>query len=450
MTSIYYDDCFATSPNGKFTLEARSPHNGTINYKDGTSPKENDFKFEYRVHQSSFRYQLLVANKSASAAEAKTGNIIWERWQDRGEASPRELIVSDSGWTIIRTHGFQPEVIAISPTGDEVLRVEIHGAEKQGVTEPVKLLPQAANTRIWHADQLQFTTAGTFWAQNSCRYFFQLNQSDYFVWRTFWGQRLAIDLTNAEILSEAEQEPLSICHAIQKTEADGAYTLLSELVAQFTEIQQLLNQRSEVAKDSHRLVEKLRQMKSAIHIAGVHRVTSCIPLLRILEEIDCPDYSTSSTAMGTNWDIQVQHFRPILHHTLRLLGEEPLGFATYYFHLSDKSRFVMPERVTDRNIKAGQVTKQMTAEQVLQLLGSPDHVKKVSREVDKRFQRPGFGKRFQWTEFWEYDFLICNLWETFCISWEQDGRDGKISQIATAPSSWLQSSDRESEILQWF
>jgi hypothetical protein len=35
MTAIYYPDCEATSDNGRYTLEARSPHNGTIPYRGG-------------------------------------------------------------------------------------------------------------------------------------------------------------------------------------------------------------------------------------------------------------------------------------------------------------------------------------------------------------------------------------------------------------------------------
>src|SRR5262245_55212330 len=59
MTAISYPDCTATSPNGKFTLEARSPDNGTINHRNGRSPSENDFAFKYRQHQDEFRYRLI-------------------------------------------------------------------------------------------------------------------------------------------------------------------------------------------------------------------------------------------------------------------------------------------------------------------------------------------------------------------------------------------------------
>ncbi|MFY0528751.1 hypothetical protein ACN28I_38165 [Archangium gephyra] len=35
------------------------------------------------------------------------------------------MVVSNDGWSIIRTQGYNPEVIAVSPTGDDVVRVRV-------------------------------------------------------------------------------------------------------------------------------------------------------------------------------------------------------------------------------------------------------------------------------------------------------------------------------------
>ncbi|HYT89620.1 MAG TPA: hypothetical protein VEL76_13015, partial [Gemmataceae bacterium] len=130
MTAIFYPDCQATSPTGKFTLEARSPHNGTIKHRDGRPPSEDEFGFTYRQHQSEFRYRL-VENPPrpflARLFRKQGGPVVWERWQSREEDSPHELVVSDDGWSVIRTHGFRPEVIAVAPTGVDVVRVRISG-----------------------------------------------------------------------------------------------------------------------------------------------------------------------------------------------------------------------------------------------------------------------------------------------------------------------------------
>src|SRR4051794_3919560 len=138
MTAIFYPDCEATSPNGKFRLEARSPHNGMINHQDGRTPSEDEYAFKYRDYQRDFRYQLVDTTSTSLASQLfgkKGGHVVWERWQERREDSPHELIVSDEGWSILRTHGFNPELIAVSPEGRDVVRVRIRGPKTEDAPE---------------------------------------------------------------------------------------------------------------------------------------------------------------------------------------------------------------------------------------------------------------------------------------------------------------------------
>ncbi len=443
MTSIFYPDCEAVSPNGSFILEARSPHNGTINHQDGRAPSEDEFPFKYREHQRCFRYRLLAAtNTSLISAEfgEETDHVIWERWQERGEDSPHELVVSDEGWSVIRTHGSTPELIVVSLDGQEIIRVKICGPEEEDSDKPTEPKSGRENVPVWAAKHLQSTTAGEFWSTHSRRYFLHTNERIYFVWRTSWGDRLVLDLTNAALLGEAEQCNSVLSAAMQEAETLWGYHLLSELATQTTEIQRLLTRRRRATAEPHPLLEKLTQATSAILIAGAHRAAHCIPMLRRLEEIDCPSYSTDSIAMGGDWWLEAQHFRPILHHSLRLLGQEPLGFAAYHFRLSEKKRFPMPEKIADRQARADQVRQNMAAKEVLQLLGSPDHVRKRSHEV---------AGAYRWSEDWEYDFCTGDQWSTFRIIWEEEGKQGRIVQIETVPTYWLHTNERESEILRF-
>ena len=175
MTAIYYPDDEATAPGGRFTLEARSPDNGTIPRRDGTFPPPDDFRFQYREHQRGFRYRL---------RDNQADRILWERWQPRGEDSPHQLQVSDGGWSVVRTHGFEPEVIAIGPGGAESIRVKIMDEDDD---DPRPGVP-------WHPDTLAGTTAGNFWAGDSWPYFFEHRERPWFGWRTAWGRRLVLDL----------------------------------------------------------------------------------------------------------------------------------------------------------------------------------------------------------------------------------------------------------------
>ncbi len=433
MTAIFYADCEAASPNGRYTLDARSPHNGTINHKDGRPPSEDEYGFKYREHQSEFRYRLID--------NIRCGSVIWERWQERDEDSPHEVVVSDEGWSILRTHGFKPEIVAVSPEGKDVIRVRIGGPKEEDADEAdADRSPQRGNSHVWRATHLQFTTAGCFWTAHSWRYFFTFNKVSYFVWRPFSGQRLVIDLTNAGLLGEVEEGGAALSLAMREAETQAACSLLSDLAVQTTEIQRLLADLEEDsdAETQHPLLERLRNATAAIHLAGAHRVARSVPFLRCLEEIDSASYETSSTAMGDGWSVEAQYLRPILHHTLRLLNQEPQGYAPYHF-TNDGGRFPLPERVPDRRERADALNLTMDAEEVLRLLGAPDYVRKESHKA---------GKFYRWTEDWDYDFRVEDQWMTLRITWEEDNRKGRIAHFEEAPSPWLHSVQRETDILR--
>jgi hypothetical protein len=143
--------------------------------------------------------------------------------------------------------------------------------------------------------------------------------------------------------------------------------------------------------------------------------------------------------MGDGWWLEAQYFRPILHHTLRLLGEEPQGFAAYHF-TKEGGRFPVPECVESRRERATTLNLSMDAEQVLRLLGSPDHVRKESHKA---------GEIYHWTEDWEYDFRVDDQWITLRITWEEKNRKGRIACFEEGPSSWLHSDQREAYILRY-
>jgi hypothetical protein len=437
MTAIFYPDCTATSLNGKFTLEACSPDNGTINHRNGRPPSEDDFGFKYREHQDEFRYRLIDNTRTPLLARLfgkGGGSVVWERWQEIGEDSPHELVVSDDGWSILRTHGFRPEVIVVSPSGKDTLRVRIadRGVERYLSSTVVPI-------SSWTPEHLIDSTAGLYWTEHSWRYFFQHQGSNYFVWRTSWGQLLLLDLQQPGLLMEPEPStPLML--AVIEGEKQGVCDLLSAFTGRMSEVRNWFQRRTDEEAEQEGIDPRIRFLTSAFHLAGVHRLATMIPRLREWEEIDCPGMSMGSSAMVNGWWLEVQYFRPILHHALRLLGQEPLGLAAYHFRDNDKQRYPMPERIPDRNSRASQVRQDMSAEDVLNLLGSPDHIRRRSRQE---------GTIYRWSEDWEYDFRAADKWTTFRITWEEERRKGQIIQIETVPAYWLHSDERESEILRF-
>lgn len=104
MTNICYPDLRADSRDRRFSLTARSPDNETPGF---------------HAFQREFVYSLV---------ESPADRVVcWTRLQPRGEESPGDLAVSDSGVSVIRLHGFRPQLVAFDAQGEELLRVQISG-----------------------------------------------------------------------------------------------------------------------------------------------------------------------------------------------------------------------------------------------------------------------------------------------------------------------------------
>jgi hypothetical protein len=385
--------------------------------------------FKYREFQSHFRYQLL---------ETDTKQVLWERWQVEHEDSPHEVVASDEGWGVLRTHGFKPEVVAISPSGQETLRVRIYGPEVSPNEETVS----RPHTFAWLAQKLIHSTAGMYWTASSWPFFLRHNNTFYFIWRTWWGQRLIMDLDHGCVLEDGKGVDEALGIAIAQKEGATAAALVSRLMPKVDEINELLANRREKAEDTEdaeepAIISDLHRLKAAINLIGFHRVDRCIPDLQAMEKLDCPAYSTSTTALRNEYSLQVQHFRPIIQHSLRLMGAVPSGFATYNF-CRDKKLLSIPDLIQNRLERTTSLNKQMNAFQVLELLGSPDFIHRTSRKV---------GKFYVWPERWDYDFLTPNDWETLSLQWEEEGKKIWIADISRGPSTWMNTTDRESRLL---
>ena len=442
MTAIFYPDRTATSDDGRFTLDARSPHNGTIRHRDGRKPSDDEFGFKYRDHQSEFRYRLLDNSPRGTIDRLLHGagpRVVWERWQSKREDSPHELVVSDDGWSVLRTHGFAPEIIAVAPDGTDALRVCV-GESDSGRAEPA---PDCAPTEFyWGLDRLSFSTAGNYWSAHSWRDFFRWQGRPHLLWRTSWGQRLVLDLERAVAFTSAEVLPAGLAEAATDAERRGVLALLGGLAGQMDAVRGLLSRKADEGSEPDPLLPRVQRASAALHLAGVHRLRECVPHLREWESLDVPSSSTGSTALPGRW-LQRQYFRPVVHHALKLLGEEPVGLPAYHFctYTDDwkADRLQMPERLSDRRDRAARVSREMPAEEVLQLLGSPNFVRKRSRQV---------GRRYEWSEDWEYDHRAGSTWTTLRLTWEESRKRGHLTAVETVEPYWLTSDEREAEYLR--
>ncbi len=156
MTAVGYPDITVLSQRQGYRAEARSPENKTINQRDGQPPDATTFGYVYGQEQRGFRYQL-IDNSDAS--------VIWERWQEGNEPSPHELCVSDEGWVVIRTHGYDyARLIAVSPAGSDAITIAI------GCREPSTPIDAGA---FIQDDHIANSTAGLLWTLGATHNFFR-------------------------------------------------------------------------------------------------------------------------------------------------------------------------------------------------------------------------------------------------------------------------------------
>ncbi|WNG24100.1 hypothetical protein F0U62_08740 [Cystobacter fuscus] len=374
-------------------------------------------------HQDHFLYRLLEGER-----------VLWAREQGQDEDSPHELLVSDDGWSILRTQGYKPQVIAVSPDGHAELQVFLQGLPPRGEARGE---PGARRVRRyeWHVAPPFAFMGGFYWAIDSWPYFLQVDGTACFVWRTSWGPRLVLDLTHGTLLPEDSSARAAITRAMDEEEKRGALRLLRQLAARLYEVQEFLVSRaSSVRENLSPFLVQLQHVRPAMKLVGIHRNQEALPVLRFWERIDSPGPSTGTTALPSGWWVEQQCYRPTLHHSLRLLGAEPLGHAAYHFRSgSEQPRFPVPEHVPHRRERAAQLHPGMSGEQVLEQVGAPDHIRHSPNRT---------GKEYDWTEEWEYDFRFAEQWVTLRLTWERGEQRGRIARRQEEPASWLHADKR--------
>jgi hypothetical protein len=255
-----------------------------------------------------------------------------------------------------------------------------------------------------------------------------------------------LDLGHGIAYPDERQLSDGLAAAAADAEQQGVEALLDGLSHRMDEVRILFCRSSE--GDRHEpgpLLDRVRQASAALHLVGVHRLRECVPYLREWEAIDSPSVSGGSHSLSGGWWLETQYFRPIVHHALKLLGEEPRGFPTYHFtNFGDNTgrRFPMAERLSDRRERARRITEEMTAEDVLQLLGAPDFVRQRVLDLGTPEWRS--------QEDWEYDFRAASGWTTLRLTWEECDERGWLIGVEEVAPYWLDSDEREAEYLRPF
>lgn len=161
-TSSFYDDLRATSSNGRFIAEARSPDNAESKRR----PSADEF--------------------TITLTESGSDKPLWSHTQTKDESAPVCLVPTDDGYLIVEDAGSWIAVFDMAGTQKIVVNV---------------LLSTPADERERF---VEFTTAGPFWRQFALRDFVRDDAGALFILRTYWGRLFVIDYKNARWLDESD------------------------------------------------------------------------------------------------------------------------------------------------------------------------------------------------------------------------------------------------------
>jgi hypothetical protein len=297
------------------------------------------------------------------------------------------------------------------------------------------------------------STAGFAWSLNSWPYFLRHAGHHYFIWRTAWGERLVLGLDAGTASIESEQHESPLAAAMNEEAKRLARELLHGALPKLDRIARVL---TGTASSDAGVLRAVRFLRQALHLADVHGLTDCVPLMLPWAQLDATSNWDAITLFGEQESVSPQGLRPLLYQSLRALGALPPPLPAY--SASARLRFRLPRLgrwlgglgdalrghpesllpVEERFARAVKLDRGVSARKILKLLGVPDCVTlRISR----------VGQRYQKTQDWHFDFRLPTGWQTLSITWEEQERRRRIKELRHGPSPWLHSRERDHSLL---
>lgn len=363
MTAVSFPDLKSKSPDGRFLFTARSPHNA-----DGSR----------RAFQSHFQYCL-----------SRDGQEVWSGRQEEKEPSPRRVYISNSGHTVVKTHGYEQELlICRDPEGRKTGQPGVgHGEE--GCTPDLFQDPQIIGS-----------TAGLIYPPDCLGYFF--DECGWFFGLHFpWFRRLLIDLERGLFVTESSINAA----AIREEKEQGL-----RLVAAGMDC-------SEEQRGS--------RFEAAVACLLNHRMPESFDYLCRLE-----------SSPATIWDyhhchtLEFRYCGPLrrrarLALALRLSNRNSSGLpGTAFFDEMDKPLGDWPSEVPDRDVRWSSLPKTLTARSVIHHLGAPDKIVPYSHQNEKRYE---------WGDRWTYFRGLGKHTEEVIFSWKPGSRGEELESLLVQP-----------------
>ncbi len=355
-TDLFFSDISVESPSKRYKVEAKSP--------------DNNDKKEHKAFQASFVYTCWDTNAK---------KLLWTRNQPMGEpqplgdgsaetyvlpkeASPVGIFVSDLGWTLIQTNW------------DELIIVDLSGQDRGRIDLLSNALTKEEQTKY-----VRQTTAGPVWAGYSLWYFLDVQEQHLFIIRPWWGRRVIVNLEAGKIIQETEKISASA------SGYERNYVL--------TELAKAVTTRKDWEKNG--CCEAIRPVFNASYFAGRLQMKEAIPFLEKLQESSVIDSSTwGGPGLLDQFKDEVNPFiyststlRQVIHLSLRRLGTVPKPLPIHQFDIQpedseERHPYLPRTSLVTRDSNVDKVKQGMKAEQVLDLLGSPDFIHYNTWEYD--------------------------------------------------------------------
>lgn len=321
MSFTFLDDWEESSPDGRFVCEARSPRNGRVE--------------EEGHDRLSWRLRLYEGSQ-----------LLWERWM-RVSDSPSRIEVDDTGWVVVTVSYAHACLIALSPDGDEAVRMGV-------------LWPGSQEREGYTHRHVTPTTGGLDWDFCSLRFFFSGPEGVQYVVRTLWGDTLIL---------EPEHGRWTLNPAGSAVEGAARKEVLARLG------------RGEPLLCDSALAEVIRKP-----------FPSAVALMRRMEQAE--GYGNrlgGSSCDHTGYRLEASDHAWFLRLALRRCGEVPTGSAA--FRIVSDGPVAQPERVPERDSLWSVDHQLRTWRDAVSLYGAPDSVAHVMRRT---------GELVESAEVWQY------------------------------------------------
>ncbi|AMV20669.1 hypothetical protein [Planctomyces sp. SH-PL14] len=386
---LYFPNRAATSPSGSYDVEAKPPDNQKGEHwrlQDNLVYVCSDTANAEVLWTRRQPMERFVQDADGGFRLAHAGDMHEDIVTRPLESSPKALLVSDSGWTVIRTYG--DRLVVIAPNGDVVGTVAV--VEDAFRDEDKK-----------HVRDLG---AGFRWSGNSLWYFLMTAEGEFLVIRPWWGRRVFLSV-HAGTLAGCDREVLSIAAAAEEREI-VLRTLRAPVDMQYP-------------GDA---------FMTAAYLAGVLSIPEAVPLLRGAENSPSFSFGLSFEALHLYYvdpmDLRQFRLRQIAQLSLRRLGEKPASLPCYqvHFRVAGEAIPFSPTPIEpQRHENVAAVKLGMKPRDVLLALGSPDVVWR--------------------TDTWNYDM---DAPEPFSVAITFS--EGRVTKIERRAAEWKDGLTRDEQV----